>query len=195
MELVQRAGRGGSVALLPGAWNPPTLAHVAVARAARAWTEEAVLVVPRSFPHKGFEGPGLERRLEWLKRLAADEFSVAVADQGLFIDMAREWRRVAGDGRIFVVCGTDAAERIVNWDYRPGDSIERQLEEYELLVAARGSAYVPPAHLAARIHALALGDDWHDVSSTEVRERIRRGEEWTGLVPASVVDLVAGAYS
>jgi nicotinic acid mononucleotide adenylyltransferase len=195
MEFVQRAGGGGSVALLPGAWNPPTLAHVAMARAARRWASESVLVVPRAFPHKTFDGPGLEVRLEWLRRLAGDEFSVAVAEQGLFIDMAREWRRAAGPGRVFVVCGTDAAERIVNWEYGPGDSIERQLEEYELLVAARGSAYVPPEPLSARIHTLALGDDWHDVSSTDVRERIRRGEDWAGLVPAAIADTVARAYS
>lgn len=195
MEFVCRAGSGGSVALLPGAWNPPTRAHVAMAHAARQWAGEAVLVVPRSFPHKDFSGPGLEQRLAWLAQVAGGEFSVAIAEQGLFIDMARECRAATGAGRVFVVCGADAAERIVGWDYGAGDSIELQLEEYELLVAPRGCAYVPPAHLAGRIHALALGDGWHEVSSTEVRQRIRHGLSWAHLVPDAIVATVAGAYS
>lgn len=185
-----------TVALLPGAWNPPTLAHLAMAEASLSRAEEAVLVLPRAFPHKAPEGAPLEKRAEWLVALASTRpgLGVAWSDGGLFIDMAREVRRALSASRVLLVCGRDAAERIVGWDYGACDSIERQLEEYELLVAPRQGEYVPPAELAARVHALHLGNGWHEVSSSEVRARIAAGQEWASLVPAEIRDSVRAAY-
>ena len=192
MEFLHRARPGaGSLALLPGAWNPPTRAHLAMARAALDWAEDAVLVLPRAFPHKEFEGPDQRRRAEWLESCArAEGLSAAVTEGGLFIDMARECRDATGAGRVFLVCGRDAAERIVAWDYGPEDAFGRQLEEFELLVAPRGGPYDPPPALAARIQPLALCEGWQDVSSTAVRELIRRGEPWTHLTPECIARLM-----
>ncbi|MBI5085856.1 MAG: hypothetical protein HZB13_14810 [Acidobacteria bacterium] len=192
MEFLHRARPGAaSLALLPGAWNPPTRAHLAMASAALDWAEDAVLVLPREFPHKEFDGPDLRRRAEWLESCArAEGLSAAVTSGGLFIDVARECRAATGAGRIFLVCGRDAAERIVGWDYGPDDDISRQLKEFELLVAPRGGPYVPPPALAARIHPLALSEDWQDVSSSAVRDLIRRREPWTHLTPACIAGLI-----
>jgi nicotinic acid mononucleotide adenylyltransferase len=196
MEFLHRANpQAARIALLPGAWNPPTLAHIALATAALGWAEDAVLVLPRAFPHKEFEGPGPDRRAAWLAACArAAGLSAALSDGGLFIDIARECRASTGAAGIFLVCGCDAAERIVGWDYGPGDSIDRQLEEYELLVAPRPHGFAPPSALAPLIHSLDLAGDWNDVSSTEVRERIRRGAAWTHLVPAEILEDVRAAF-
>lgn len=185
-----------TVALLPGAWNPPTLAHLAMAQAALAWADLSVLVLPRSFPHKKKEeGAPLGQRAQWLENVARRRPGCAAAwtDGGLFIEMAREARQL-GARRVFLVCGRDAAERIVGWDYGAGDSIQKQLEEYELLVAPRRGDYTPPPELAARIHSLPLGDGWHDVSSSEVRARLCSGLEWASLVPAEILESVRAAY-
>ena len=154
MEFLHRAKQGtGGIALLPGAWNPPTRAHVAMLRAALAWAGEGVLVLPRALPHKEFEGASFARRAEWIRRIAAEHgLSAAISDGGLFIEMARECRSAAGDAAVHVVCGRDAAERIVGWDYGTASTIDSQLDEYQMLVAPRGGVYEPPAHLAARIH-------------------------------------------
>lgn len=196
MEILWSGGAGwGTVALLPGAWNPPTLAHLAMAEAALAWAETAVLVLPRVFPHKREEGAPLAQRAEWLVEVARRRPGVAVAwsDGGLFIEMARE-ARALGARRVLLACGRDAAERIVGWNYGPEDSIARQLAEYELLVAPRQGAYVAPADLAARIHTLPLGDGWHEVSSSEVRARLAAGQEWASLVPEEIRVSVRTAY-
>ncbi|MBI5280689.1 MAG: hypothetical protein HY858_03325 [Candidatus Solibacter usitatus] len=192
MEFLHRARPGASsLALLPGAWNPPTRAHLAMARAALAWVDDAVLLLPRVFPHKEFEGPDLHRRAHWLEACArGEQLSAAVTEGGLFIDMARECRAATGAARVFLVCGRDAAERIIGWDYGPQRGIARQLEEFELLVAPRNGPYVPPPALAARIHSLALGEGWLDVSSSAVRELIRRGEPWTHLTPECIAGLI-----
>jgi nicotinate-nucleotide adenylyltransferase len=196
MEFLHRANpRAARIALLPGAWNPPTLAHIAVAKAALSRADEAVLVLPRVFPHKEFEGPGPDRRAAWLAACArASGLSAALSDGGLFIDVARECRAATRASAIFLVCGSDAAERIVGWDYGPGDSIARQLEEYELLVAPRPGGFAPPPGLAPRIHSLDLAADWRGVSSTEVRDRIRRGGAWAHLVPAEIAEDVRAAF-
>jgi len=196
MEFLHRATPGkDSLALLPGAWNPPTRAHVAMLRAALEWASEAVLVLPRSLPHKEFDGAEFTRRAAWIRRIAeAHGLSAAISDGGLFIEMARECRIATGASQVFLVCGRDAAERIVAWDYGTAGSIHSQLDEYQMLVAPRAGAYVSPENLAAAIHTLSLGGNWHDVSSTEVRQRIQDGAAWADLVPAEIAADVAAAY-
>jgi nicotinate-nucleotide adenylyltransferase len=196
-------GRGSSppsnrIVLFPGAFNPPTVAHLAIARAARQWAGEVLWTLPRAFPHKAFEGAGFDVRLAMLRRLLADEpgFSVAIASGGLYVEMADEARAFFGSGvEIGLLCGRDAAERIAAWDYgRPG-VFEAMLERYPLLVAGRAGAYLPPPRHAERIISLVMDASFDDVSSTEVRRRLASGETWRHLVPETLADMVASAYS
>jgi nicotinic acid mononucleotide adenylyltransferase len=199
MEFHRRAvAAGGAAALFPGAFHPPTRAHLAMAEAALAFADEVVLLLPREFPHKRYEGPGAGERLGLL-RLAAEaagpRFSVAVSEGGLFIEIAREYRCLHPGARVLLVCGRDAAERSAGWDYGAAAPFERQLEEYELLVAPRGGVFAPPPALAGRVHPLPLEEDWQEVSSTTVRERLRCGLPWRHLVPATLHEAVARLYS
>jgi len=164
-------------------------------RAAQDWAAEGVLVLPRSLPHKEFEGAVFARRAEWIRSIAAaNGLSAAITDGGLFVEMARECRDATGVAEVYLVCGRDAAERIVTWDYGEASAIGEQLNQFQMLVAPRRGAYTPPASLASRIHALALADDWHEVSSTEVRQRIQSGEAWAELVPEEIAPDVLAAY-
>jgi nicotinate-nucleotide adenylyltransferase len=181
------------IGVLAGAFNPVTLAHLALVDAARPSFDEIVCVVPRVYPHKEFHGASLEDRLEMLRR-ASDRYRVQATEGGLFIDIARELRRGDPDAEIFFICGSDAAERIVSWDYGEQGTIERLMEEFQLLVAARRGTYHPPEHLRGRVHALALDRDVDEISSTEIRRRIAAGEPWDHLVPGSVADLVSRIY-
>ena len=185
------------IALFPGAFNPPTVAHLAIARAARTWAAEVVWTLPRAFPHKGFEGADSRTRLEMLRRLAAEQpgFSVAIASGGLYLEIADEaWQCFGAGVEIGLVCGRDAAERIAAWDYgRPG-VFEAMIERYPLLVAGRAGEYLPAPRHAERIIPLTMDPAFNEVSSTEVRRRVAAGEPWRQLVPAAVADLVASAY-
>jgi hypothetical protein len=83
MELLRRgAGGARGVALLAGAWNPPTRAHVALAEAAREFAPEVLLTLPGVLPHKEFEEPGFDTRLGWLLQLAAGREWLGVAAGG-----------------------------------------------------------------------------------------------------------------
>jgi hypothetical protein len=81
-----------------------------------------------------------------------------------------------------VLCGRDAAERIIGWDYGSPNAVAGMLREFELLVAARQGVFAPPPEFAAAIRCLDAGE-LDAVSATEVRERAARGDVWEHLVP------------
>jgi nicotinate (nicotinamide) nucleotide adenylyltransferase len=189
--------RPARLGVLAGGFNPPTIAHLALAAASTAYLDELLYVVPRTFPHKDYFGATLEQRIEMLGSLELTiPHSIAVTEQGLLIDIARECREEFGaDTRLYFLCGRDAAERVLTWDYGRGGVVEEMLREFELLVASRGGDYVPSPEFRRRIHALAMPAAHDHVSSTEVRERIARGEPWQHLVPGSIVERVREIYS
>jgi nicotinate (nicotinamide) nucleotide adenylyltransferase len=182
--------------ILPGTFNPPTRAHLALARAAVTQVDEVLFVLPREFPHKVYEGASFEERIEMLRRAVDSEprFSIASTDAGLFIDISRACRDAYGDAALSFVCGRDAAERIVNWDYGAPGAFQAMLDEFDLRVASRGGHYQPPPELAHRIHPLRVDADCDEVSATDVRERIARGGAWEHLVPAAIIPLVRRIY-
>ena len=198
LEFFRRAAAAPRrLAILPGTFNPPTVAHMALARAALAHADEVLFVLPRAFPHKPYEGAAFEERVGMLEAVLEDEagFSIAASGGGLFVEIAREARAAYGPRpALSVVCGRDAAERIVNWDYGSAGAIERMLDIFDLLVAARGGEYAPPAHLAARIRRLEMEAEWEEVSASEVRRRAAVGEGLEGLVPAAIAAIVRRIY-
>src|SRR4051812_21661617 len=134
---IRTAARSSTLAILPGAFHPPTRAHMAMAEAALSVAGEILFVLPRAFPHKHYHGATLEDRIEALRAALVEypRYSLAVSSGGLFVDLANEARRDYGPGTdIFLLCGRDAAERIVSWDYGATEGIDRQLEIFRLLV-------------------------------------------------------------
>ena len=110
-----------------------------------------VCVVPRVFPHKEYSGATLEQRVEMLDAAGlAIPHAIASTGQGLFIDIARECRDHYGtEVQLSFICGRDAAERILHWDYGRAGVVEEMLREFELLVAPRGGHFSPPAEYHA----------------------------------------------
>jgi nicotinate-nucleotide adenylyltransferase len=198
MEFLRRAvGAGRRLGVFPGTFNPPTRAHLALARAGFAVVDEVVFVLPRVFPHKGWEGARFEDRLRLLETAIGEDpqFSIAASEKGLFIEIARECREACGAGaELYFLCGRDAAERVVNWDYGQTDAFLEQLREFQLLVAARKGVYEPPARMRGRIHALPMEQEYDELSASEVRGRISRGEPWEHLVPEAIVGIVKQVY-
>ncbi len=195
--LYGRRGNPRSVAVFPGAWNPPTVAHLEIARAALARVDEVVWVLPRAFPHKGFEGAGFEDRRRMLARLAESEpgFSAALSDGGLYAEIAAEAREFFGEAtEIALLAGRDAVERMAAWDYGKPGVFDDLVKRHRLLVAARRGEYEPAGHHSDRIIRLAMAADWDEVSSSEVRRRIESGEDWRELVPAAIRDMVRNLY-
>ncbi|HLJ51039.1 MAG TPA: hypothetical protein VKU01_33760 [Bryobacteraceae bacterium] len=194
MEFFEKpASHPRRLGILAGSFNPPTVAHLELADAAQGHVDQVLWVLPREFPHKRYHGATLTQRVDMLRKLG---LTAAVSSGGLFLEIARECREHYGpQTKLSFLCGRDAAERIVNWDYgRPGVA-EEMLREFELLVAARLGEYSPPSHLQRQIRRLHLRNDFDHVSSTEVRERIRHSHTWEHLVPEPIVEDVRKIYS
>ena len=189
-------GNVGRLAILPAAFDPPTRAHVALAEAALACCDETLLVLPRVFPHKPYDGVSFEERLQLLLALADmhPRFSVGSVDDGLFLSIARDCRAVYGTHTKFtLLCGRDAAERVVHWDYGSGPAIAEQLREFDMLVARRGQAFDVPEELRARVRTTELCD-CEEVSSTEVRQRLRDGRPVDDLIPSEIAGAITRLY-
>jgi len=189
---------GNAVALLPGSFHPPTIAHLGLAQAALARVDTVLFALPRAFPHKTYEQVPFATRLLVLQNLIAahPRFAIALPTGGLFAEMAREFRALRPQTReIFLLCGRDAAERIVAWPYPEADPIERQLNDFQLLVAARDGLYTPPPALESRIVTLPAAANWDEISSTRVRHAIQASKPWRHLVPEPIHELVESLYS
>jgi len=203
MEFMRRSiVRPKRLGVFPGSFNPVTVAHLALARAALDVLDEVVFVLPREFPHKTYSGASFSQRMEVLASAANDfpQFSIAAAEGGLFLEIAAECREAYGsEVRQSFLCGRDAAERIANWDYgRPG-ALQEMLSQFDFLVAARHGEYTAPAvegvNFAGAFQRLELRSDYDPVSATEVRDRIAQGLPWEHLVPPAVRRRVGEIYA
>jgi nicotinic acid mononucleotide adenylyltransferase len=198
LEFLYRVpGNPSRVVLFPGTWNPPTVAHVAIAQVALNQADEVIWILPRTLPHKDFEGARFEERRGMLEILARQHrgFSAAVSDGGLYVEMAGEARDYFGAGAdIALVLGRDAAERIAGWDYGAPGVFDDFVRRHRLLVAARSGEYEPAGYHRERISTLEMESSWDEVSSSEVRRRIAAGEDWRVLVPPVIAGMVENLY-
>lgn len=198
MRFFDRApGAPTRLAILPGTFNPVTVAHLALARAALGLVDEVVFVLPQAFPHKPYSGASFDQRIAMLREAAGtqDRFSVAASTGGLFLEIVRECRQAYGSGvALDLLCGRDAAERAMNWDYGDPGTVARMPAEFHLLVAGRQGAYRPPPEWAGAVRHLELPEGFQPVSATKVRARIARGEPWEDLVPTAIRERVRRIY-
>ena len=198
MEFFHRAeGRPARLGIFPGTFNPVTVAHMGLARSALRLVDEVVFVLPRAFPHKAYSGASFADRVAMLRAAASapEPLSIAATEGGLFLEIARECRAAYGDDvKLGLLCGRDAAERAMSWDYDRPEAVPEMLGECELLVAARGGDYYPPEEWSGAISRLELPEDLQQVSATEVRRRIERGEPWEHLVPEAARALARRIY-
>jgi nicotinic acid mononucleotide adenylyltransferase len=175
-----RGGRG----CYPGSFNPPTVAHLAIAHAAWSQAELDVveLVVSRlALGKEAVEVPTLDDRVALLETIAATRpwLTVRVTDDRLLVDVAR--------GSDVLVMGADkwAQVRDPAWygSVAARDAAVRALPR--VLVAPR------PGFDTDRAEVLRLVHDHGHVSSSAARD----GEHALMLDEAIAFDRATGAWS
>jgi nicotinate-nucleotide adenylyltransferase len=183
--------------VLGGAYNPITLAHLAIADTVVSTfgIHEVLFLLPQVPPHKTIFGASLEQRLEMM-RLAVEDRSyaaVGLSTHGLFLDMYQGLRAVyPPHTEVFFLTGRDAAERILTWSYDDAAAALHQMfDAFQLIVCDREGPFHLPADplfvpYRQRIHCCTLPAGCHHVSATEVRERRHQGLPVDDLVPAAV---------
>jgi len=174
--------------LLGGAFDPPHVGHVALARAAveRFGLDRLIVLVVADPGHKGVEAPA-EARLALAEAAFAGLAEVRLDPFPRTVDSLR-----AGDfdDPLFLI-GADEFAGFLSWT--EPDAV---LELARLGVATRPG--YPRERLAAVLAGLRRPErvelfdiEPMGVSSTEVRERVARGEAIDDLVPPGVAPLIA----
>lgn len=180
-----------------GTFDPPHVGHVAVATdVADALSLDRVLWIPAGEPpHKptGSASPG-ELRLAMVRAAAkADErFTVETIElerpgPSYMIDTVRALRRRLPEAELFLIVGADQLRVFDTW--REPEGIVAQVR---LVVMDREgeSAEAAARDLPAAAEALFVPVRRIDVSSTEVRERVRAGLDVRALVPPGVHEII-----
>lgn len=148
-----------AIAAFPGTFDPPTIAHLAVAEAAwRACAVERVDLVLSLDPIGKAAASALERRLRALREVTEGIpwLGVAVTEARLIADVAA--------GYDVVVMGADKWVQVLDPGYHPDEDAWRaSLERLPTVaVARRGQEPIPG-------DVLVLDVDLAEVSSTAVR--------------------------
>lgn len=159
--------------MYPGTFNPPTVAHLAVAEAALAQAGLHRLEMVISAVALGKEeliGPAVEERLEVLASVAASRpwLTARATPDRLIADIA--------DGYDAVVVGADKWAQILDPAWYGGDADERDraVTRLPLVLVAPRPPYPLPGRQAGRVEPLVLAAAHQAVSSTAVRAGAHR---------------------
>jgi nicotinate-nucleotide adenylyltransferase len=185
-----------TVGLLGGAFDPPHNGHLVLADKALAHfeLERLVVVVTGDPPHKRLETDA-ETRYSLAAAAFADRPGVELsrfeldAEGPSYTVRTARWARATYGDAVFLV-GADEFAAFLSWHDPNG-----VLAEVRLGVATR------PGYPAARLEEVLAGLDCPErvelfeipavrVSSTDVRERVARGEPIDDLVPVPVAELI-----
>jgi nicotinate-nucleotide adenylyltransferase len=178
--------RGG---ILGGTFDPPHIGHLLLAAdAIDALALDRVVYVPAGVqPLKiGEIVAAPEQRLAMTELLVGDAPPLAVdpieierPGLSFTVDTLREMaRRAPADERVLLL-GADAARTIAQW--REPETVSRLAE---IVVLRRGEESAPPGLRTVASRRV-------DVSSTEVRARVRAGRSIRGFVPEAVREYIA----
>ncbi len=178
-----------------GAFNPPTLAHLAILNACieYAKTNQAdVWVVPSANRTDKVIAASRNQRIAYIDAMIHDSQLSSVSlevittelDRGTLIetyDTVQELKEQFPERDFRFVFGADSTETMASWQ-----NGEELLEQLPMLVVERQGSRVNPL---AR-HAMHLNVVTPNISSTQVRERLALGESVEDLVTTSVIELL-----
>lgn len=200
--LVGGPGRidGGRVGILPGSFNPPTIAHLELARAARSRFRLDHVVFSLSsviVDKERVEGLCREDRLLLLSLLSREHpwTAVTVVNRGLYSEQVPAFRNTFGAADLRFIVGMDKVLQIFDPKYyddrdRALDALFAQVrliaanredwggdELQALLDEPRNAAYKD------RVRPLTLAAHLKDQSSSAVRRGVEGGSPWEDALP------------
>jgi nicotinate-nucleotide adenylyltransferase len=179
------------IGVLGGTFDPPHVGHLLLASDAReALRLDNLIFVPAATQPFKIHTPPVaspQDRLEMVRLAVADDANYTVDDtevirKGLSytVDTLEHLSKKHPGAQLFLLLGEDALAGVEQWR-NPG----RIRELATLAVMGRtGPEGAPVAPIAAGVTAVSTRRV--DVSSTEIRDRLRAGKSIKGFVPESV---------
>ena len=190
--------RPARIGLLGGSFDPPHLAHLALARTALQTLQlDELWWLPAGQPWQkagralqaGVHRAAMVRLLiQGEPRFRLDERELHRSGPTYTVDTVRECRAARADTDLFLILGQDQYGRLDTWRDWPA-----LLQDVTLAVAGRaGEAPAPPAALAGhphRLEVLPLPDI--PVSSSALREALAQGDDVSPMVGEAVAGYIA----
>jgi nicotinate-nucleotide adenylyltransferase len=187
-------GSGERIGILGGTFDPPHVGHIVAAVGVRhVLSLHRVLVAPANIPwqKRGVRevtpvGDRLAMTRAAFAGLAGIEVTTVELDRGgdsYTVDTLVELQAAEPDDEHWLIVGSDVAQHLDTW-HRP-DAV-RSLARLVIYERPGSVGQRPPAGWPFELVDLPL----LDVSSTDIRDRVRRGEPIDGLVPPAVADIV-----
>ena len=181
------------IGLFGGTFDPPHLGHLIVAQDVfHSLSLDRLLFLPAAAPphkrHRPVTAPTL--RLEMLRaaigddpRFGIEEIELRRAGPSYTVDTLEELAARAPDAELFFLLGEDQFRDLATW--RSPDRVARLAR---MVVLSRDGADI--SRLMPDFSHQPLAVTRVDLSSTEVRERVRTGRPIRYLVPAAVEALI-----
>ena len=183
------------VGILGGTFDPPHVGHLLTASdALEALSLDQVVFIPNALqPLKdaGPMAPG-EDRLAMVRllcagdpRFAVDATEVTRGGLSFTVETLREYRARMPAAALFLLIGADVLETLPSW--REPEAIAALAEVVVLTRSFDGTGPAPASLGGVRRVATRRVD----VSSTDIRARVRAGRRLTGFVPDAVAAYIA----
>ncbi len=190
-----------TLGVLSASFNPMTRAHESMLECAHArfGFDEWLLVLAVANVDKAISGLPLEVRMHALLQWAAERpASIALCSHGRFVDKLTAIRQHYAAARVMFLVGYDTLVRL--FDPRYYDDLDAALStlfaDCEFVAFNRADAEVSALQalltrpdirpFAGKVHVLALDSELAELSATQVRARLNRGDQIDELVPSAV---------
>jgi nicotinate-nucleotide adenylyltransferase len=181
-----------------GSFNPLHNGHIQLARQLReaAGLDEVWLMVSPQNPLKQQDGLlDDDLRLQLARQALADDPYIHVSDFEFHLprpsytwNTLQALRHDFSDREFVLMIGGDNWEHFPRW-YRADDIVSH----YRLVVYPRRGSDIDTATLPPTVQVVEA--ELLDISSTDVRRRVRQGKTIAGMVPDSIIPAVTAYYA
>ncbi|KAK0193920.1 Nucleotidylyl transferase [Armillaria mellea] len=200
MSLLPQLRHGAKVLILDSSFNPPTLAHLALARCGNDYDARILMLSTTNADKK--LAPGDATYAQRQSMMALLGFHIAVIDEPTFVGKARRLHAEMPSASWDFVMGWDTVERVFAERYYKDMVVELREFFFEsrarIVYAPRaGSGGIDIWEAAERVGArdkvvpAAISDEFLAHSSTAVRNAIKSGNgTWRDKVPPAVAEYI-----
>ena len=177
------------VAIFGGSFNPIHLCHVEIAKTVLKEYDKVVFVPAYTSPFKLKELSSFEsspfNRLNMVSlvakedaRFEVDSFEILKKEPSFTIDTVEHIYKTSKiEGKLGLIVGSDSLNSIQKWK-----NYEKLANLCDFIVAKRGNEEIKNIELSYKL----LPTPIKPISSTMIREKIKKCEEWKNLVPSIV---------
>lgn len=186
------------ICVFQGTFNPIHNAHIQVAEFAREHIgcEKIIFIPAYNPPHKATDGESALDRLNMVKLATEDYSGFEVSDieyrrEGksyTYLTICELYEKFSVEGKIKFLIGTDAFEKIESW--YESDKL-KNLVDFVVFIRENnfdGKRFEYLRNNGYNFKFMPL--EFLDISSTEIRDRIKNGKSIKGLVPQKVEEYV-----